>query len=54
MQKDDFSLEYDSDTQIAYVRKVKDELAKNHKEMDVHVTTGFMTQVMGTDGKPHK
>ena len=54
LEKDDFALEFDTDTKIAYVRKVKDELTKNHKDLDIDVKTGFMTQVMGVDGRPHK
>ena len=54
MEKEDFAPEYDEDTNIAYVRKVKDELTKNHKDLDIDITSGFMTQVMGSDGRPHK
>ena len=42
MQKD-FALEYNTETNIAFVCKVKDELTKNHKDLDIDVTSGFMT-----------
>ena len=54
MQKEDFALEYDAETNIAFVRKVKDELTKNHKDSDIDVTSGFMTQVLDANGRPHK
>ena len=54
MQKDDFALEYDTKTIIAFVRKIKDKLIKNHKDMDIDVTSGFMTQVLDCNGRPYK
>ena len=50
----DFALEYDTETNIAFIRKVKDELRKNHTDMDINVTSGFMTQVLDANGRPHK
>ena len=54
MQKDTFNLVYDSETKITYVKKVKDELTKNHKEVNSEITTGFMPQMLKEDGTPHK
>ena len=54
MDKDEFALKFDTDPKIACARKVRDELTRNHKDLDKYVTTGFMTQVMGVDGRRHK
>ena len=54
MEKDDFQLDYDQDTNIAYVKTVKDELTKHHKDVDIDVTSGLMTQVLSSDVRPHK
>lgn len=52
-QKNTFQVMYDSQAKIAYVKKVVDELAKNHRESDSQMVTGFMSQVLDFDGKPH-
>ena len=49
-----FPAGYDEELQMAYVHKVKDELTKNHEDMEIDVTSGFMTQVIAADGRPHK
>ena len=54
MDKENFALEYNTETNIAYVRKVKDEMTKNPKTKDIDVTTGFMLQVLGSDGRSHR
>lgn len=52
--KDTFSLEYDSESKIAFVKKNKDELTKNHRERDNSFITGFMPQMKDVDGHPHR
>ena len=37
-----------------FVKKVQDELTKNHRDLDVGVMTAFMPQILGPDGRPHK
>ena len=55
MIKDTFKLCYDRDTGMAYVKKVQDELTKNHKGKDtVEIVTGFMPQILDADVKPHR
>ena len=54
MTKDTFELVYNADTQITFVKKVKDELTKNHKETNDENTTGFMPQLRNADGTKHK
>lgn len=54
MTIDSFELVYDHETQITYVKKAKDEMTKNHKENDSVFVTGFMPQMLDTDGRPHK
>ena len=54
MDKSTFKLEFDTDSQIAYVCKVKDEMTKNHKDTGDEITTGFMPQILTAEGKPHK
>ena len=54
MQKEDFALEYNTEINIAFVHKVMDELTKNHKDLDIDVTSGFMTQVLDSNGRPYK
>ena len=54
MDEDTFKLEYDIEAKISFVRKVKDKLTKNHKDKNTEVTTGFMPQVFGPNGQPHK
>lgn len=52
--KETFALKFDVDTKIAYVSKVQDELTKNHREKDNEMITGFMPQLLDTDGRPHR
>ena len=54
MDKNTFTQEYDLESKIAHVKKVKDEMTKNHKGKDNEITIGFMPQVFDEDGKPHK
>ena len=54
MTKSTFQLQYDTETQISYVRKVEDELTKNHQECDTEIITGFMPQIKNPDGTAHK
>ena len=54
MKCNTFDLVYDTETWITYVKKVVDELTKNHKEVNSEITTGFMPQILDVDGKPHK
>lgn len=53
-KKDTFKLEYNADAGIAYVRKVKDELTKNHRETDYDLITGFMPQLLDANRRSHK
>lgn len=52
--KDTFQLIFDNETRIAYVKKVQDELTKNHRESDNEMITGFMPQLLDTNGKSHR
>ena len=36
------------------MEKVEDETTKNHKETNYEVQTGFMPQMVNSNGKPHK
>ena len=45
MTKETFKLEYDTDIKMAYVRKVQDEVTKNHQELNSEIITGFMPQI---------
>ena len=36
------------------MKKVQDELSKNHHKTDQEIVTGFMPQLLNMDGKPHK
>ena len=54
MNRDIFKFHFDSDTQITYVKKEKDEQTKNHREADSEVQTGFMLQVLDSNRRPHK
>ena len=49
-----FELQYDNSTGIAFVKKVKDELTKNHRETDDKLITGFMPQMKNPDGSVSK
>ena len=53
MTKEFFQLVYDPETQTTYVKKVRDELTKNHKETNNEVLTGFMPQFLDSTGHPH-
>ena len=52
--KDMFQLHFDSETGISYVKKIQDEETKNHRETDSEIITGFMPQMLDTNGRPHK
>ena len=53
--KNTFKLEYDEESRITYLRKVEDEITKNHQETDSEVITGFMPQIIDIQtGLPHK
>lgn len=52
--KDTFELVFDTESKIAYVKKSKDELTKNHRESDNNMVTGFMPQILDISGCPHR
>ena len=54
MTKSTFQLEYDTETNISYVRKVEDEVQKNHKEYNSEIITGFIPQIRNADGSVNK
>ena len=54
MTKSTFQLNYDTETKISFICKVKDEMQKNHNEYDQEIITGFMPQILNSDGTPHK
>ena len=54
MTKDTFQLHYDNETKIPYVKKVIDEIQKNHTECDNEIITGFMPQMLDHLGNVHK
>ena len=41
MKKDFLQLMFDADTKIAYAKKVRDEMTKNHKECSKEIYTGL-------------
>ena len=43
MQKDDFKIEYSQDTDTWFVRKVRDELTKNHCGAE-EIVSGYMPE----------
>ena len=45
-----FELQYDTTTGITYVKKIVDEMTKNHREKDTELITGFMPQLKNPDG----
>ena len=45
-----FELQYDTSTGISYVKKVKDEMTKNHHEKDSELITGAMPEMKNPDG----
>lgn len=47
MSKDTFAIFLDTKTNLRYVKKVQDELQKNHKECDGEIITGFMPEIKG-------
>ena len=49
-----FELQYDTTTGISYVKKVIDEMTKNHREKDNELITGFMPQMRNPDGTAAK
>ena len=54
MTKETFQLHFDTETNISYVKKVMDEISKNHQECDNEIITGFMPQMLTSEGFPHK
>lgn len=52
--KDTFSLQHDTKTGMAYVKKVRDEMTKNQRQHDTEMVTGFMPQLLIENGHPHK
>ena len=55
MKKNTFELDFDTDTRIAFVKKVTDEIQKNHQEGNSEIITGFMPQIIDpATGNPHK
>ena len=54
MTTETFKLEFDPNSKITYVRKVQDELTKNHHETDRELVTGFMPQLKSSDGTVSK
>ena len=55
MKKNTFELDFDTDTRIAFVKKVTDEMQKNHKEANSEIITGFMPQIIvPATGNPHR
>ena len=49
MKKNTFELNFDEDTRIAYMKKMADEMTKNHKESDSEVITGIMPQIINPE-----
>ena len=54
MTKQTFQLHYDTETKMSYVKKVIDEVQKNHLECDNEIITGFMPQMLDQQGRVHK
>ena len=54
MTKETFQLQYDPETKITFVKKVVDEIQKNHQECDNKIITGFMPQLLDNNGISHK
>ena len=52
--KETFQLSYDTETKMAFVKKIQDELSKNHQETDQEIITGFMPQLLHQNGHPHR
>lgn len=47
MTKDTFAVFQDSRSGLRYVKKVRDEMQKNHQECDGEIITGFMPEIQG-------
>lgn len=47
MSKDTFSIFIDTTTGLRYVKKIQDEMQKNHSECDREIITGFMPEIKG-------
>ena len=43
MKRDDFALCFDTKSEMWYVKKIKDELTKNHKDLE-NIITGYMPE----------
>lgn len=55
MTQDTFEVQYDVDSSMAFVKKVRDEETKNHKETNEVIVTGFMPQIIDPEtGRPHR
>ena len=55
MTKKAFQLCYDNETKMSFVKKVEDEMSKNHHENDQQeIITGFIPQLLQSNGTPHK
>ena len=54
MTKSTFNLCFDQESGISYIKKIEDEMTKNHKERDTELISGFIPQVLNADGTPHK
>ena len=54
MTKSTFNLMYDKELNMAYVKKVEDEMTKNRRENDNELITGFMPQILNADGSPSR
>lgn len=50
MTKNTFKLMFDTETRISYVKKVVDEMDKNHKQHYTEIVTGFMPQILNENG----
>ena len=53
MTKDTFELYCDPETKLSYVKKVVDEMQKNHHESDSEIITGHMPEMKTADGNTH-
>ena len=51
--KGTFKLMFDVESGISYVQKVEDEMSKNHHETNHEIITGFMPQMLNSQGTPH-
>ena len=52
--KQTFQLAYDTEMGISYIKKIQDEISKNHHEAGQEVITGFMPQLLNSKERPHK